>query len=140
LLAQNPVLLVQALDRLQLALIHPASQGNYQELDWIKNFRHLVRSLSQRSSGPHNLRRFKQIAFSDQTTSAFMSQVGKRTSPGSCCCHQSGYLSQEFTAYSLATNGKTSALIIGKPQPPFSELLAQDTILLAQVFDCICCR
>src|SRR3954465_15658301 len=51
LLAQTPVLLAQVLDRLQLALIHPASQGNHHELDWIKNFPHLVRSLSQRSSG-----------------------------------------------------------------------------------------
>src|SRR5438270_4173597 len=41
LLAQNPVFLAQVLDRLQLALSHPASQGNHHELDWIKNFRHL---------------------------------------------------------------------------------------------------
>jgi len=37
LLAQNPVLLAQMLDRLQLTLIHPAGQRNQHELDWIKN-------------------------------------------------------------------------------------------------------
>src|SRR3954454_10370061 len=48
LLAQDPVLLTQIIDRLQLTLIHPTGQRNYHKLDWIKNSRHLVRPLSQR--------------------------------------------------------------------------------------------
>src|SRR4051794_12337801 len=50
LLAQNPVLLAQILDRLQLTLIHRAGQRNQHELDRIKNSRHLIRSLLQRSA------------------------------------------------------------------------------------------
>ena len=76
LLAQNPILLAQILECLQLALIHPASQGNYHELDRIKNSRHLVRSLSQPSSRRHNLRRFTQIEFSDQTGAATHVLIG----------------------------------------------------------------
>src|SRR5206468_4739318 len=49
LLPQDPVLLAQILDHLHLTLIHPTSQRTHHELDWIKNSRHLVRSLSQRS-------------------------------------------------------------------------------------------
>jgi hypothetical protein len=45
LLAYNPVFPEQILDCLQLAMIHPSSQGNYHELDWIENSRHLVRPL-----------------------------------------------------------------------------------------------
>jgi hypothetical protein len=44
-LPYNPVFSAQILDCLQLAMIHPSSQGNYHELDWIENSRHLVRPL-----------------------------------------------------------------------------------------------
>src|SRR3954454_12465227 len=50
LLAQYPVLLTQVLNHLHLTLIHPTSQRDQHELDWIKDSRHLVCSLSQPSS------------------------------------------------------------------------------------------
>ena len=52
-----------------------------------------------------------------------------------CRRHQSNDFCQKFTAYLLAANGKPPTLVIGEPQTPFPELLAQDTVLLAQVVD-----
>ena len=42
LLAEDSILLAQVLDHLQLALVHPAGDGDQQESEWIQQFRHLV--------------------------------------------------------------------------------------------------
>jgi hypothetical protein len=43
LLAQNPVLFAKVVDRMNVLLVHPTSDGNEEQPEWIKDARHFVR-------------------------------------------------------------------------------------------------
>jgi hypothetical protein len=49
--------------------------------------------------------------------------------------HDRGHLGQEFPSQSSGFGRQPTPLIIRKPQTSFAQLLAKDTVLLAQVLD-----
>jgi hypothetical protein len=62
-------------------------------------------------------------------------------SPDSICENDSrrrydrSHLSQQLSSESFGFDGQPTPLIVGDPQASFAQLFAQNTILLAQVFD-----
>ena len=49
--------------------------------------------------------------------------------------HDRGHLGQKLAPESFGSDGQPTPLVIREPQPSFTQLFAQNTVLLAQVFD-----
>src|SRR5215831_3626136 len=56
LLGQHPILLTEIVNRLQLALVHPASDGYQHEAEWVQDSEHLVLIYRQCCGLASNLR------------------------------------------------------------------------------------
>jgi hypothetical protein len=70
LLAKNPVLLAKVVNDLQLALVHPAGNGDQHKPEWIEISQGFQSSLSRVPAKVGDHRRFMQIQFPDHTTSS----------------------------------------------------------------------